>query len=108
MKNKIILFLVLCFCINFAGIAQSTVHESVKFQSKKLGKEVSYSIYLPDGYATSNRYYPVLYLLHGYTDNETMWIQTGQMQESRHQQRPGCSHDRRHAGCLGYLVYQSI
>lgn len=49
MKNKIILFLVLCFCINFAGIAQSTVHESVKFQSKKLGKEVSYSIYLPDG-----------------------------------------------------------
>ena len=52
MKNKIILFLVLCFCINFAGIAQSTVHESVKFQSKKLGKEVSYSIYLPDGYAT--------------------------------------------------------
>ena len=81
MKNKIILFLVLCFCINFAGIAQSTVHESVKFQSKKLGKEVSYSIYLPDGYATSNRYYPVLYLLHGYTDNETMWIQTGQMQE---------------------------
>lgn len=81
MKNKIILFLVLCFCINFAGIAQSTVHESVKFQSKKLGKEVSYSIYLPDGYATSHRYYPVLYLLHGYTDNETMWIQTGQMQE---------------------------
>ncbi len=81
MKNKIILFLVLCFCFNLAGFAQSTVHESVKFQSKKLGKEVSYSIYLPDGYNSSERYYPVLYLLHGYTDNETMWIQTGQMQE---------------------------
>lgn len=81
MRNKLITFLVLCLCFNWAGYAQSTVHESVKFQSKKLGKEVSYSIYLPDGYNSSDRYYPVLYLLHGYTDNETMWIQTGQMQE---------------------------
>lgn len=111
MKNKIILFLVLCFCINFAGIAQSTVHESVKFQSKKLGKEVSYSIYLPDGYATSDRHYPVLYLLHGYTDDETMWIQTGQMQEITDRaikKRSGCAYDRCHAERLGYLVYQSI
>ena len=36
--------------------------------------------YLPDGYEDSTRKYPVLYLLHGWTDNETSWIQMGDMQ----------------------------
>lgn len=49
------------------------------FESNKLGRKVSYSIYLPSDYNTSKRNYPVLYLLHGYTDNETNWIQMGQM-----------------------------
>lgn len=56
------------------------VRESLSFQSSKLGKEVRYSIYLPDGYEDSTRKYPVLYLLHGWTDNETSWIQMGDMQ----------------------------
>ena len=41
--------------------------------------EVEYSIYFPEGYDTSNRRYPVLYLLHGYTDDETGWTQFGQV-----------------------------
>lgn len=81
MKNKLYLSLVLCLLFNLSGIAQSTVHESLKFDSKKLGKEVSYSIYLPSDYNTSQRNYPVLYLLHGYTDDETMWIQTGEVKD---------------------------
>lgn len=57
--------------------AQSVVKESLTFKSNILQRDVKYSIYLPDGYATSQRSYPVLYLLHGYTDNETAWVVKG-------------------------------
>src|SRR5262249_16910104 len=43
-----------------------------------LGKPVRYTIYLPYDYSTSERYYPVVYLLHGYMDNESSWIQFGE------------------------------
>lgn len=79
MKNKFYLYCILCFLFNVAGYSQSTVFESLSFESNKLGRKVSYSIYLPSDYSTSKRNYPVLYLLHGYTDNETNWIQMGQM-----------------------------
>ena len=79
MKNKFYLYCILCFLFNVAGYSQSTVFESLSFESNKLGRKVSYSIYLPSDYNTSIRNYPVLYLLHGYTDNETNWIQMGQM-----------------------------
>ena len=71
MKNKFYLYCILCFLFNVAGYSQSTVFESLSFESNKLGRKVSYSIYLPSDYSTSKRNYPVLYLLHGYTDNET-------------------------------------
>jgi S-formylglutathione hydrolase FrmB len=54
------------------------VIESLKFESKKVTYPVEYSIYLPPDYETSNRSYPVLYLLHGYSDDETGWIQFGE------------------------------
>ena len=52
--------------------------ESLKFKSELLSYPVEYSVYLPPGYETSNRSYPVLYLLHGYSDDETGWIQFGE------------------------------
>lgn len=52
--------------------------ESLKVKSNILSKDVEYSIYLPADYETSNRRYPVLYLLHGYTDDETGWTQFGE------------------------------
>lgn len=80
MKN-FYLGLIVCFLCSFTGHSESMVFESLTFQSTKLGKEVSYSIYLPSDYKTSERKYPVLYLLHGYTDDETKWIQTGEVKE---------------------------
>ena len=79
MKNKVCLSLILCLLVNLAGYSQSAVFESLSFDSQKLGRKVSYSIYLPSDYNTSKRNYPVLYLLHGYTDNETNWIHMGQV-----------------------------
>lgn len=54
------------------------VIESLKFESKLVGYPVEYSVYLPADYETSNRSYPVLYLLHGYSDDETGWVQFGE------------------------------
>jgi len=39
-----------------------------------------YAIYLPAGYETSERSYPVLYLLHGGGDDQTGWVQFGEVQ----------------------------
>ncbi len=52
--------------------------ESLTMKSTTLGKDVQYSVYLPFDYTTSNRSYPVLYLLHGFSDDETGWVQFGQ------------------------------
>lgn len=65
--------------IAVSGFAQTgKVLESLKFESKLVGYPVEYTIYLPADYSTSNRSYPVLYLLHGYSDDETGWIQFGE------------------------------
>jgi S-formylglutathione hydrolase FrmB len=58
--------------------SKGKVIESSSFQSELMGKTVNYSIYLPPDYETSNRKYPVVYLLHGYTDDDTGWLQFGE------------------------------
>ncbi len=77
MKSLILLLFLL---ISSTIIAQSKVLESLTMPSNLLGTEVSYSVYLPDGYENSTRHYPVVYLLNGYTGDETSWIEAGGMQ----------------------------
>ena len=55
------------------------VFEGLKLRSAILGRDVAYAVYLPADYATSTRRYPVVYLLHGYTDNESGWVQFGEV-----------------------------
>jgi len=73
------LFLLL-FITTSTFFAQSKVMESLSMKSALLNTEVKYSIYLPDGYEYSERQYPVVYLLNGYTGDETNWIQSGGIQ----------------------------
>ena len=47
--------------------------------SKILKMERKYAIYLPPDYETSLRSYPVLYLLHGSGDDQTGWVQFGEV-----------------------------
>ncbi|MBX2892259.1 MAG: esterase family protein [Saprospiraceae bacterium] len=70
----------LLFAVSAAALCaqQGTLKESLKVKSTMLGQEVEYSIYLPSDYETSSRRYPVLYLLHGFTDDETAWAQFGE------------------------------
>jgi S-formylglutathione hydrolase FrmB len=77
--NKLASIIFLLFPL--AAFPQSgLLKESLKIKSTTLAKEVEYSIYLPADYEASNRRYPVLYLLHGYTDDETAWSQFGEAQ----------------------------
>lgn len=55
------------------------VMEEVKVSSAILNKQVKYTIYLPPDYESSQRTYPVVYLLHGYTDDNTGWLQFGEI-----------------------------
>ncbi len=52
--------------------------EGVTLNSSLLNRGVRYSVILPPDYYTSNRRYPVVYLLHGYSDDETGWTQFGE------------------------------
>jgi len=58
---------------------RGTVLEERTVNSTILGRPVKYSVYLPADYQGSERTYPVVYLLHGYTDDHTGWVQFGEV-----------------------------
>jgi S-formylglutathione hydrolase FrmB len=69
-------------CLSYSGFAQGgNILESKTLESEILGKTVEYSVYLPASFHSSQRSYPVLYLLHGYTDDETGWSQFGEVKK---------------------------
>jgi len=43
------------------------------FKSKSLGRDMKYRVWLPAGYANGTKKYPALYLLHGWSGDETNW-----------------------------------
>ena len=55
------------------------VREGLTLPSQVMKKTMRYSIYLPPGYETTRRTYPVLYLLHGYSDDDSAWIHFGDL-----------------------------
>jgi enterochelin esterase-like enzyme len=72
--------LVLSFCIASMLAAQTgKVYDNLSMKSSILKMDRKYAIYLPPDYETSQRSYPVLYILHGYGDDQTGWIQFGEV-----------------------------
>ncbi len=55
------------------------VYDLLTMDSKILDMERKYAIYLPPDYESSERSYPVLYLLHGAGDDQTGWVQFGEV-----------------------------
>lgn len=78
MKNFFLLIAVMGSHLLFAQT--SKVFDNLTLQSKILNMERKYAIYLPPDYETSSRSYPVLYLLHGAGDDQTGWVQFGEVQ----------------------------
>ena len=80
MKKRFVLLLVLAIGIHaFAqSVPRGQVLEGLSMKSQILQKDVRYAAYLPPDYNTSTRRYPVVFLLHGFTDDESAWIQFGE------------------------------
>lgn len=55
------------------------VMDNLSMPSKLLKMDRKFAIYLPPDYETSSRSYPVLYLLHGLGDDQTGWVQFGEV-----------------------------
>lgn len=67
-------------CLSIAMQAQTgKVYDNLTLPSKILNMERKYAIYLPPDYESSSRSYPVLYLLHGGGDDQTGWVQFGEV-----------------------------
>ena len=72
----------LLFIVSFVlslSAQTGVVKDNLSLPSKILNMDRKFGIYLPPGYVTSERSYPVLYLLHGSGDDQTGWIQFGEV-----------------------------
>jgi enterochelin esterase-like enzyme len=79
MKKSCLLFIGLS--VSVISMAQTgKVFDNLSLKSKILNMDRKYAIYLPPDYETSQRTYPVLYLLHGGGDDQTGWVQFGEVQ----------------------------
>jgi enterochelin esterase-like enzyme len=76
-KTLCTFFFILLTTISFAQKGKVIEEKTVK--SSLMNRNVKYTIYLPPDYETSERTYPVVYLLHGYTDDNTGWLQFGEI-----------------------------
>lgn len=64
-----------------AYVCNAQTIEEKSMKSNILGCNKNYCIYLPAWYAEGNEQYPILYLLHGLTDNHTAWRDRGNVKE---------------------------
>jgi enterochelin esterase-like enzyme len=79
--KKILGFYVMILIIPFSLMAQTgKVYDNLILKSAILKMDRKYSVYLPPDYETSSRSYPVLYLLHGSGDDQTGWVQFGEVE----------------------------
>lgn len=75
---KALAIILLLPTVGFAQHPQGIVHESLTMPSEILDQDVRYTIYLPSDYESSRRSYPIVYLLHGFSDDDTGWLQFGE------------------------------
>jgi enterochelin esterase-like enzyme len=78
MKKLFSLLLVIAFPLLLAA-QTGKVYDNLSMTSKILKMDRKYAVYLPPDYESSQRSYPVLYLLHGSGDDQTGWVQFGEV-----------------------------
>jgi enterochelin esterase-like enzyme len=80
MKNYVRLLGLAALLLPLFSYAQTgKVFDNLIVSSKILKSDRKFAIYLPPDYETSQRSYPVLYLLHGAGDDQTGWVQFGEV-----------------------------
>ena len=78
MKTSLLIVLML-LALDFVHAQSGKVMDDLSLPSKILKGDRKYAVYLPPDYETSQRSYPVLYLLHGGGDDQTGWVQFGEV-----------------------------
>jgi len=78
MKHLVVVILIFLFVDSVNG-QHGKVFDDLKMKSEILNAERKFAIYLPPDYESSSRSYPVLYLLHGSGDDQTGWVQFGEV-----------------------------
>ncbi|WP_289061675.1 alpha/beta hydrolase-fold protein [uncultured Zobellia sp.] len=78
--NRLITTIFIGLFLNVSLFGQTgKVFDELTLKSEILKGERKYAVYLPPDYETSQRSYPVLYLLHGAGDDQTGWVQFGEV-----------------------------
>lgn len=78
--TRILLAVFMMVFLSIQTLSQhGVVHDALTMHSEILNGERKYAVYLPPDYETSARHYPVLYLLHGGGDDQTGWVQFGEV-----------------------------
>ncbi len=77
-KLKLLPYFLFAFSLSIYA-QNGTVMDEEILSSKILNGERKYAVYLPPDYDSSKRSYPVLYLLHGSGDDQTGWVQFGEV-----------------------------
>jgi len=79
MQKLLLSVLSLIFTASLSAQVTGKVMDNQSMKSNILKMDRKYAIYLPPDYFTSERSYPVLYLLHGAGDDQTGWVQFGEV-----------------------------
>jgi len=78
--KKLFLYFTLFLFLPLKSYSQTgKVFDNLSLTSKILKSERKFAVYLPPDYDASERSYPVLYLLHGAGDDQTGWVQFGEV-----------------------------
>ncbi len=75
----VVLAAVIAFLPRIMCAQTGKVFDDLSLSSKILKADRKFAVYLPPDYETSQRRYPVLYLLHGSGDDQTGWVQFGEV-----------------------------
>jgi S-formylglutathione hydrolase FrmB len=77
--KKLSIFLLFFGMASLLTAQMGKVYDNLSMKSSILKMDRKYAIYLPPDYESSQRSYPVLYMLHGYGDDQTGWVQFGEV-----------------------------
>ncbi|MEI6060621.1 MAG: alpha/beta hydrolase family protein [Bacteroidota bacterium] len=82
MKRIALLFFInlLLHCNSFAT-SGLCIMESMTMHSRILNQDIHFSVCLPNNYYDVKQSFPVVYLLHGLGDDETAWLEYGQISQ---------------------------
>lgn len=77
MKRRLCMCLAVALWLVLSGSARAGGVLAEHFYSPTLGHDWPYNVYLPKGYESDTRLYPVVYMLHGASQTEAAWVRDG-------------------------------